>query len=96
MSPNVRYLLISEGVQVSPSPPTKKNYQGNQRLFLVRNAVVETEKKTTTIKAALQPASGSRHPKTFMGMLEITPKQKWLARAVDFNLIKATLWWRNQ
>ena len=33
--------LISEGVQAPPSPPPENNHQGNQRLLLVRNAVVE-------------------------------------------------------
>ena len=31
---------------------------------MVRNAGVESEKKIRTIKAAVQPLSGSRHPKT--------------------------------
>ena len=38
LSPNVRELLISEGVQVPPSPTTENNHQGNQRLPLVINA----------------------------------------------------------
>ena len=50
LSPNVRYFLISEGVQVHPSIPTETNNQGNQRLLLVRNAAVEAEKKRITIK----------------------------------------------
>ena len=41
ISPNVRELLISEGVQVPQILPTETNYQGNQRLLLVRNAAVE-------------------------------------------------------
>ena len=39
--PDVRYFLISEGVQVPPRPPTETNHQGNQRLILVRNVEVE-------------------------------------------------------
>ena len=54
---NVREFLISEGVQVSPRPPTENNHQGNQRLVLVRNAAVKAEKKIRTIKAAVQPES---------------------------------------
>ena len=38
---------------------------------MVRNAVVEAEKKIRTIKAAVQPASGRHHPKTFMVMLAV-------------------------
>ena len=41
LSPKVREFLISEGVQVPPRPPTENNHQGNHRLLLVRNAVVE-------------------------------------------------------
>ena len=63
---NVRELLISEMAQVPPRPPTENNHQGNQRLLLVINAAMEAVKKTRTIKAAVQPASGSRHPKKFM------------------------------
>ena len=36
---------------------------------MVRNAAVEAEKNTRTIKISVQPESRSRHPKTFMGML---------------------------
>ena len=34
---------------------------------------VEAEKKIITIKSAVQPASGSHHPKTFVGMLAGNP-----------------------
>ena len=44
-SPNVRELLISEGVHLPSRPPTKTNRQGNKRLLLVRNAVVEAGNK---------------------------------------------------
>ena len=40
---------------------------------MVRNLAVETEKKIRTIKSAVQPAIGSRLPKTFMGMLAGNP-----------------------
>ena len=40
---------------------------------MVRNAAVEVEKKTRTIKAAVKPASGIHHPKIFMGMLAGKP-----------------------
>ena len=69
LSTKVREFLISEGVQVPPRLPTGNNHQGNQRLILVRNAAVEAEKNTRTTKVAVQPSSGSSHPKTFMGML---------------------------
>ena len=46
---------IQQGVQVPPRPPTKNNYQGNQRLLLVSNAAVEAENNIRTIKAAVQP-----------------------------------------
>ena len=73
LSTYVRELLISEGVQVPPRPPTENNHQGNQRIPLVRNAAVEAEKKIRKKKVAVQPASGSRHPKTFIGMLGVNP-----------------------
>ena len=37
-SPEVRYLLTSEGFQVPPWLTTGTNHQGNQRLLLVGNA----------------------------------------------------------
>ena len=76
LSPDVRYLLISEGVQIPPRPPTETNHQGNQRLILVRNAAVESEKKTRTIKMGVEPDIGSRHIRTFMGMLGGNPSIK--------------------
>ena len=36
---------------------------------MVRNAAVETEKKTRTIKAALQSASRGRHTRKLMGTI---------------------------
>ena len=36
---------------------------------MVRNLVVEAEDKIRTINVAVQPASGSRHPRIFMGVL---------------------------
>ena len=72
-SPEVRQFLISEGVQDTPRPPTEKNQQGNQKLLLVRNAAVEAENNTKTIKVLVQPGSGSHHTKTFIGTLEGNP-----------------------
>ena len=40
---------------------------------MVINAAVEAEKNTRTIKAAVQPTSGSLHPKRFMGILPGNP-----------------------
>ena len=48
--PDVRELLISEGLQVPQRLPTETNHQGNQRLLMVRNAEVESENKIKTIK----------------------------------------------
>ena len=69
LSPNMREFLISEGVQVPPRPPTETNHQGNQMFFLVRNAAVEAENKTRTIKALVQPESRIHHTITLIGML---------------------------
>ena len=55
LSLNLREFLISEDVQVPPRPPTETNQQENQRLLLVKNAAMESEKKIIMIKAALQP-----------------------------------------
>ena len=49
--------------------PTLNNHQGKQRLLLVINVAVETQKKIRTIKASVQPASGSLHTRIFMGMI---------------------------
>ena len=76
LSPGVREFLISEGVQVTPSPPTETNHQGKQRLLLVRNVEVEAEKKTMTIKVTVQPEIGIRNPRKFMGMLGRNPSIK--------------------
>ena len=73
LSTDVSKLLISELVQVSPMPPTENNHQVNQRLLLVRNAAAESENNIRTKEAAVQPASGICHPKTFMGMLAANP-----------------------
>ena len=40
---------------------------------MFRNEEVEAEKKTSTIKVKVQPASGSHHPKTSTGMLARIP-----------------------
>ena len=69
LSPDGREFLISEGVQVPPSPPPENNHYGNQRLLLVRNAALEAENKTSTIKAEVKIVSESCHPKTFIRML---------------------------
>ena len=53
LSPDIRELLISEGIQVSPRPSAENIYQGNQRLLLVRNAALEEENNIRTIKAAV-------------------------------------------
>ena len=42
LSPDVRDLLISEGVQVPQRLTTETKHQGNQRLLLVRNGSVES------------------------------------------------------
>ena len=38
---------------------------------MFRNAAVEVEKNTRTIRMAVKPASGSRNPRTFMGILRV-------------------------
>ena len=43
LSPGIRELLISEGVQVHPMLPTETNNQVNQRLLLVRNETAEAK-----------------------------------------------------
>ena len=84
LSTKVREFFISEGVQVPPRPPYKTNHQGNQRLPLVRNAAVESEKKITTIKEAVQPAIVSRHPRTFMSMLGGNPSTQMASLGSNF------------
>ena len=70
--PDVRELFISEGFKVPPSPPTETNLQGNQILFLVKNAALEAETKRT-IKLAVQPARGGHHPSIFVRILGLNP-----------------------
>ena len=41
---------------------------------MVRNVAVESENKTIKIKAVVQPASGSQHPRTFIGVLGGNPQ----------------------
>ena len=69
LSTDVRQFLMSEGFQVPPRPPIETNNQVNQRLLLVINVAVESEKRIVTIKAVVQPESGIRCPRTFLGML---------------------------
>ena len=69
--PDVRELLIPGGVQPPTRMPTETNHQGNHRLLFFRNAAVEVEKNTRTIRVAVKPASGSRNPRTFMGILRV-------------------------
>ena len=73
MGPDVRELLISEGVQVTSRPQSENNHQGNQMLLLIRNVSVEVEEKIRTIKLSVQPESESRHPVTFLGIIGGTP-----------------------
>ena len=84
LSPDVREFLISDGFQIPPRPPTKNNHQGNQRLLLVINAAAGAENNTRAIKAAVQPESGSRHPKTFMGILGRNPSTKMVGLVSSF------------
>ena len=71
--PDAMELLISEGVQVLPNPPTETNHHGNQRLLSVRNASVDAENKISTIKAVVQPEIGGSHPRTFIVMIGGNP-----------------------
>ena len=92
-SPGVREFLISEGVQVPPRHPTEDNSQGNQRLLLVMNATVESEKNTRKIKTAVQAASGSRHPKKSLGTLVGNPSTQMdgFSSSFKFDIIKDSL-----
>ena len=45
---------------------------------------MESEKNTRTIKVAVQPASGIRHLKTFMGMLEGNPSTQMVGWGSSF------------
>ena len=53
LSLGVREFFIPEGFQIPKRLPTENNYQGNQRLLLVRNLAVEAENNIRTIKAAV-------------------------------------------
>ena len=44
LSTDEREFLISEGVQVTPSPTTETSTQGNHRILWVRNTAMEAEK----------------------------------------------------
>ena len=59
LSPSIRELFISEGVQVHLMLPTDSNQQVNQRLLLVRNEALDAKNNNTTIGEALQPEDGS-------------------------------------
>ena len=73
---NFREFLILGGFQVPPRQPMVTNHKGNQSIILVRNADEEAEKKIRTIKAAMQPVSGSLHHRTFMGTIGRNPSIK--------------------
>ena len=70
--PDVRELLIPEGIQVPPRTPTETNHQGNQRIILARNVVAEAEKKIIAIKS-VQPARESHNTSIFMVMIGGNP-----------------------
>ena len=53
---------------------------------MVRNAAVESENKTRTIKAAVKPASGSCHPKKIMGMIGVNPSTQMALLGSSFQL----------
>ena len=84
LSPNIRELLLPEWLQITPSPPTETNHQGNQRLLLVINASVESENKTITTEVADQPASRGHHTRTFMVMLGGNPSIQMFILGVSF------------
>ena len=73
LSPNIIELLIPEWLHLTPRPPTETNHQGNQRLLLVINSSVGSERKIRTTEAAVQPESRGRHTRTFMVMLGRNP-----------------------
>ena len=73
LSPDVREFLILEGVKVTKILPTETNHQGNQRLFLVRNAAVESEKNIITKKSAVQPTGGNLHHRISIRMPMVNP-----------------------
>ena len=76
LNPDVREFLISEGVQVPKRLPTETNHKGNQRLFLVRKAAAEKEKKIRTIKEAVKPLFRGPHHRTFMRISRVEPPIK--------------------
>ena len=84
LSPEIREFSISEVFQVLPSTSTENNIQGNQRFLLVMNAAVEAEKKTRTIKAALQPESRIYHTKTLLEMLKGNPSTQMYGLGISY------------
>ena len=80
LSPDIRKFLISEGVKVPQRLPTETYHQGNQRLLLFINAVMESEKKTRKTKAAVQPVGGGLHHRIFTSMPRENPsiKNGWI------------------
>ena len=51
---------------------------------MVRNAAVEAEKKTKTIKVAVKPVGGSRNPRTLMGMIAGNPSTQMAGLGSSF------------
>ena len=84
LSPDVRGLLISEGVQVPQRLPTETNHQVKQRLLLVRKVAVESEKNIITIKAAVQPSGRILCHKIFMSMPGVSPAIKMSGLSSSF------------
>ena len=73
LSHKVSEFLILEGFKFPQILPTETNHQVNHSLLLVRNAVLEAKKTVIKIKSAVQPRSGSRHFRKFLGMLGEKP-----------------------
>ena len=82
--PGVRKLFIPEGVKFPQRLPAETNHQGNQRLLLIRNAAVKAEQNIITIEDMVQPVSGIRHPRKFMGTFGKNPVIKMAGLGSSF------------
>ena len=64
---------MSEVVQVPTRIPVDIKNQGKQRLMLVKNAALDTEKIIRMVKASVHPAGGSCNTRTLIRILGVIP-----------------------
>ena len=83
LSPNIREIFISEGVQVPQGYQLKKS-PGKPEAHFSQKCGSRSKKQVRTKKSVVQPESGSRHPSTFVGVLGENPSTQMAGLGSSF------------